>query len=830
MRSHSGRWFIVALFITFTVVACSPSPGTPPPVEPPDDAEIVITSDRTFILTEVGDQAQIEAVVVLADGTEEPRAAISYSSSAPDVITVNDRGQVTAVAPLGSAMITLSAGNLEAINVSVVVAELTPETVMIDSSLVQSVDLDTNEVILSRTSTTEALQMGDVMISGDLGGVLARVQSVSPATDRVIVQTEPASLTDAFINLEVEAEGIEVEIDAIYDEDDLTILDSRGKLILQQTLPGGLKCEGAGGVSVNVSVTGASIQQRIRLRLRADARIRNRTVERFDLYFEGGSRVTATLGEISVTGGGSRSFTCSRELPPIRLGAVPVVGPVIFGPTANPKIGFTASVSFTGASLKLNGPKLDRGFEAELGVGYTATDGFRAINNYSQVGSGVEFGNWSSNLDQAFVATIEPFLGVELGAAVLIVPFELVSARFVNAKAYGGLSLNMTLPINPRDEAYRGPRWNLFAGVSADLGPLLKEINAVKRIFEAIGIANADDVVKLNVKLFDFREILDESPDPTVTVSPAAVEVDSEVTLSVRARGAGANPVEGGQSRVEFVAFNQDGGDAIDLATTQTAANEGSATWAPGEDDEGTYKVTALVYSGALGAFGIPYGAAQKADLVVTSEPTVVISPASVRIAPDEVQTFTASVVGIDDQSVTWFAFPAGGTLTLVDDTTVTFSASAPGDFTLTATSNADASIFGTATIAVVEEREQELDICEVWSVSNAGGVGTTVDNWDISEIPAGAVFDIRFDAFSIPDKFIVSYAGTEYLDTGWRGSSSYEGDPRYPGGIAGPGQGEVLDIFSKASTDTFEVTVIGVQSGTAWNYQVRCRVLEASD
>jgi hypothetical protein len=821
MRIRICRWVVIPLLVTLIAVACGPA--TPPPVDPPDDAEIVITSDRTFILTAVGDQAQITAVVVLADGTEEPRAPIRYRSSAPDIITVDDRGQVTAVAALGSAMITLSSGNLEEVNVSVVVAELTPETVMIDSDLVQSADSDTNTVILSRTSITEALKAGDVMISGDRGGVLARVQAVTLAADRVTVQTEPASLTDAFINLEVAAEGIEVEIDVIYDEDELTILDAQGNLLLQQTLPGGLKCEGAAGVSVNVGVTGANIQQRIRLQLRADARIRNRIVERFDLYFEGGARITATLGEISVSGGGARSFTCSRELPAIRLGAVPVVGPVMFGPTANPKIGFSASVSFTGASLKLNGPKLDRGFEAELGVGYTAADGFRPINRFNQVGSGVEFGNWSANLDQAFVATIEPFLGVELGAAVLIVPFELVAPKFVNAKAYGGLSLTMTLPIEPRDQAYKGPRWNLFAGVSADLGPLLKEINAVKRVFEAIGIANADDVLKLNVKLFDIREILDESPDPTVTVTPAAVEVAEEVTLRVRALGAG-------NSRVEFVAFNQDGGSAIDLATSETAANEGSASWVPGEADEGRYKVTALVYSGALGAFGIPYGAAQKADLVVTSEPTVVIAPASVRIKPDEVQSFSASVVGTDDKSVTWSVSPSGGTLTVVDDTSATFSASAPGDFTLTAVSNADPNIFGTATIAVVEEREQALDICEVWSVSNAGGIGTTVDNWDISDIPEGAVFDLRFDAFNIPDKFIVSYAGTEYLDTGWRGSSSYEGNPRYPGGIAGPGQGEVLDIFSKASTNSFEVTVIGVESGTAWEYQVRCRVLATGD
>ena len=123
------------------------------------------------------------------------------------------------------------------------------------------------------------------------------------------------------------------------------------------------------------------------------------------------------------------------------------------------------------------------------------------------------------------------------------------------------------------------------------------------------------------------------------------------------------------------------------------------------------------------------------------------------------------------------------------------------------------------------DDRTFDMNICDVWQVAQSGGVGVTVDNWDISEIPPGATFDIRFEAFSIPDKFVIEYpSGTVQHDTGWRGSSSYNNNPRYPGGIAGPGSGQENDLFTKGSYDMFRVVVTGVDNGTAWNYQVRCR------
>lgn len=124
-----------------------------------------------------------------------------------------------------------------------------------------------------------------------------------------------------------------------------------------------------------------------------------------------------------------------------------------------------------------------------------------------------------------------------------------------------------------------------------------------------------------------------------------------------------------------------------------------------------------------------------------------------------------------------------------------------------------------------VDQRDQVLNACDVWSAAQSGGFGTTIDNWNISAIPTGAVFDFQFNAYSIPDKFIVEYpTGTLRLDTGWRGSSTYTNNPLYPGGIAGPGSGEELAIFNRGASNSVKVTVIGPESGTAWVYSIRCR------
>ena len=121
-----------------------------------------------------------------------------------------------------------------------------------------------------------------------------------------------------------------------------------------------------------------------------------------------------------------------------------------------------------------------------------------------------------------------------------------------------------------------------------------------------------------------------------------------------------------------------------------------------------------------------------------------------------------------------------------------------------------------------VEVRTQTLDACGTFSPANSGGSAGTLDQWDISKIASGSTFDFEFDAFSIPDKFKVTYNGIDVLpDTGWRGSS---GSSTPDGGpVVGPGAFDEFNLFTKSTSNSFSVLVTGGVSGTAWNYKVRC-------
>ena len=116
------------------------------------------------------------------------------------------------------------------------------------------------------------------------------------------------------------------------------------------------------------------------------------------------------------------------------------------------------------------------------------------------------------------------------------------------------------------------------------------------------------------------------------------------------------------------------------------------------------------------------------------------------------------------------------------------------------------------------KERNNTLDSCNEWSASQAGGEGVTIDNWDISKFPADTVFDVRYEAYSVPDKFLVNYpVSNGVLDSGWRGSSSYSGSQLYPGGVSGAGGNTIYNVFSRLTPATFRVTVIGPDPGTEW-------------
>jgi hypothetical protein len=109
------------------------------------------------------------------------------------------------------------------------------------------------------------------------------------------------------------------------------------------------------------------------------------------------------------------------------------------------------------------------------------------------------------------------------------------------------------------------------------------------------------------------------------------------------------------------------------------------------------------------------------------------------------------------------------------------------------------------------------------WVRTADGFHGTTLDTWNIAAVPAGAVFDIEYDALNKPDRYRVYYADEMVLDTGWRGRADFDRPPTTP--LAGPGVGKEEAFLTRGAADTFKVSIEGPHPGTIWRYSIRCRV-----
>ena len=82
-----------------------------------------------------------------------------------------------------------------------------------------------------------------------------------------------------------------------------------------------------------------------------------------------------------------------------------------------------------------------------------------------------------------------------------------------------------------------------------------------------------------------------------------------------------------------------------------------------------------------------------------------------------------------------------------------------------------------------------------------------------------------NFDAYTVPDQFQVYYDGSLVIDTGFRGSSSYNAQLNalgYPN-VSGPGSGVTSFAKPNASPQTCLVVVTAPLIGTAWEFLVGC-------
>ena len=368
------------------------------------------------------------------------------------------------------------------------------------------------------------------------------------------------------------------------------------------------------------------------------------------------------------------------------------------------------------------------------------------------------------------------------------------------------------------------------SSVSASLIPDFSGDYLVRLVVSNSG-GSACDLVKITASAYVPTTALLITPS---VLSSGSVGTPYSFTLS-------ASGIPSGTSSVTF-AWNFGDGGSNSSGTTSALVTNGSAS----TNISHTYtSASSYTLSATVGTTTSSFASASApitiSSAATTTTATLTLTPASVSNGTiGTAYSFTLTATGLSGgiTSVTFnynfgdgssngtgtkVAYVYGGSATA----SISHSYGTSGIYGLSATisngSTSLASALGTIAIgSAATNRNDALTQNGVWHAAQSGGDGVTVDIWDISSLPSGAKVDLKYEMYSIPDRCIIEYpTGTIIYDSGWRGDVSYNGDPQYPGGVTGDGTNQISNLFSKGSSSSFKVTIVGGEPGTAWDYSM---------
>jgi hypothetical protein len=113
--------------------------------------------------------------------------------------------------------------------------------------------------------------------------------------------------------------------------------------------------------------------------------------------------------------------------------------------------------------------------------------------------------------------------------------------------------------------------------------------------------------------------------------------------------------------------------------------------------------------------------------------------------------------------------------------------------------------------------------VCGVQYIGSSGGRGIFYITVELGTDTG--LINFNYDAYTIPDQFQVYWDGNLVIDTGFRGSSSYNADLNalgYPN-VSGPGAGSSYFSKTSASPTTALVVVTAPLLSTVWEFTMEC-------
>lgn len=255
MRRLIGTLWILPLLL----LACTPTPQEPRltriEIEPPG-----------LLLTGVGDNRVLVATAFNQYG-EVMDLEFEWSSSKPEFVVVEE-GTVTAAASVGSSVVVASVGSFDSAPVTVVVAELVPEAVVLsDAQIIGEVEaVDDTQAFGPGFRFTVRLQgvepdVGSVLVAAEAATLVGRVVSV--AGD--VVELEVVPLDEVVVAMELEEELLDMtfaslqflpEVEATFDID----VAADGSVTLDLK-PGVMLSGGAGAGVVGTELSPQAVQE-----------------------------------------------------------------------------------------------------------------------------------------------------------------------------------------------------------------------------------------------------------------------------------------------------------------------------------------------------------------------------------------------------------------------------------------------------------------------------------------------------------------------------------------------------------------------------------------